>query len=1792
MEVRFPTMESLGGIPRISESELHDMAWKTKNELRSVPNLRYHVIGAEFDSLSKWKKTRAENLITEKKGFDIYTDDNTKRLVIWFANHCFDYGIDFRKLNIPRIFEDTYSLKKSPNVSEIRRKLNDYVILYDRLLHKQAVPIHLMTSDKVWERMFLESLASFFGDARNRIFRSSVIGSNSLFNVMKMSEIDRNSLVMVVPEKVLGFCIYDEIMELSLIIQTNKVCLMEYYKNHSMFDTENPEIYISRLKGLFATRAMERELKNHMEESKSNTVLEIAGVNDIVSYATTGGDAFAKSFAEKAMKGKLISTTDLIKQQIDGSILSAGVGEIDIPVNHIDSKMNESYMENVLNQSHTAFQGLTFANEFELIKKTCHLLLSKYGAFKVDMRFEMIISSMRDLKNEEDAVNEISKYEISSMFDSQITAKEKADKILKIMHKCDLRNNEKVDKILEKALITNRKERREDLEEHRVFKFPPDHMWECRRPEAIDRIFNGFMVAYERWNEKAHDRSGLTVIGVSHIKMNFMPMLSGGCLKDRIVEKIGKCVWVPKSTYRNPVCFWDCIAGALHPDDKMMRKSGNGKSKELVIASNTIRTKAYKAIGEEPKCEMVPLCDIPKFAKALELNIKVYTLVKEGDVMVRKLLVQHDARYPETVMMHLHLEKNEPGHYCLINSLVGYGQSSKDNALVECPRCGKGFGTDIASRYHKHVAKCEAVERGEVKRRFKERDFKKIKSIAHDILGYDILKEVAVYFDLESTLEPCERKDDPSDMREINRHEANGYVIKVWDHKNNCELIEFRRRVVDIHAGRKLVKYLESIEPKITALLEERWNKAYEEKVSKDVAKVILKKQAKAVNKKEGKLSKPRKSIQHDEPSLSRRLGSICYRIKREFLTIPVYTYNGGHYDYNLIIGHLRNRQILNVLSRGSDFLSFDYGGYRFLDCHNYVPQNYNLQAFANAFGRGEVKLVKDIFPYRYVRSFDDLETREWPSIKWFSSKMKGLVTVLPPEPKECEFRTKEQYIEAVAYHEGQKKKLIEFTKDYNERKALFENSCKADPSYNLGTYMLDYCEKDVDLLIAGMVGFAKTCQEAEGIDALKFCTVAQIAFTIFMCNYNKVSIKRVPNEESYDIIEKALYGGNCQMFKPHMVVKEGEIGLELDMTNMYGKAMRMVLPYAIEKGDESVLRNFIRWLMDGDKSFVDRYIHGRLSSEDLLHCGFVRANLSFTHTQQDRMKVFPPLPMKRVIDEKELSSFTLHRLEELMTQDKEVMKSEKLVYDFTPKISYDIYAPALKFLLVSDMVTIDNVVSYLPCKAGYVMAPFIEAMTDRRIKAQRMINEGKMLMKEGNIEEVKKGEELKKKGETLKDFYKLINNSAYGKTIQDDEKFHKTVISTRAVDNAKYLNRYIVNDCKVIAKPSNEYENDEGMCSFSAINPLVTIKAPRHMGAGILWNSKMIMLNFLYNCLLVYCPDTEIYYTDTDSVHIKMKYVPAPKEMVEEVCKKFTVNERSGDVIASLYARFPEDIRKKFFPEDKDDIVAGKMKVDQIFFPGAEGIYLKAKTYIEANAVEDSMKIDKVRDKGVSLRQNADILILSHYREVLYRSKAFKGENEMIRKIQSKTGQYMAGVVQSKWVLDPFNDKRYEVVNEDGTIVTYPYGYYKLEGNKYGNLIYNIQHRIYGFLSKHEPLKPYLHKIKEVRNLTGLDGEGLKNHLECQFVEGMHWGNYGLKHAGWNIDHIIPVSSLKRAIRKDESVNEEELDKILAEVCNYKNLRPMWKAENSAKGGAARAENQKKKEKAMPQQARIVSIP
>jgi hypothetical protein len=94
--------------------------------------------------------------------------------------------------------------------------------------------------------------------------------------------------------------------------------------------------------------------------------------------------------------------------------------------------------------------------------------------------------------------------------------------------------------------------------------------------------------------------------------------------------------------------------------------------------------------------------------------------------------------------------------------------------------------------------------------------------------------------------------------------------------------------------------------------------------------------------------------------------------------------------------------------------------------------------------------------------------------------------------------------------------------------------------------------------------------------------------------------------------------------------------------------------------------------------------------------------------------------------------------------------------------------------------------------------------------------------------------------------------------------------------------------------------------------------------------------------------------------------------------------------------------------------------------------------------------------------------------------------------------------------------------------------------------IIKNLASRTKNILVKNNIKKEYTHM-----ELIGCSSDELKLHLEIQLKNNMNFDNYG----EWEIYHIKPISLFNLN-------NENEL----LECFNYKNLQPLWRAENRRK--------------------------
>ena len=114
---------------------------------------------------------------------------------------------------------------------------------------------------------------------------------------------------------------------------------------------------------------------------------------------------------------------------------------------------------------------------------------------------------------------------------------------------------------------------------------------------------------------------------------------------------------------------------------------------------------------------------------------------------------------------------------------------------------------------------------------------------------------------------------------------------------------------------------------------------------------------------------------------------------------------------------------------------------------------------------------------------------------------------------------------------------------------------------------------------------------------------------------------------------------------------------------------------------------------------------------------------------------------------------------------------------------------------------------------------------------------------------------------EAVKNLFKLLNNSVYGKTMENMRKRIKIRLITNEKDFLKYVSRptYI------------GYINfDKNLVAIHEKKELLTLNKPIYVGNAILELSKLAMYKFYYDFVKKKCKNPKLLFTDTDSLCIE----------------------------------------------------------------------------------------------------------------------------------------------------------------------------------------------------------------------------------------------------------------------------------------------------------------------------------
>ena len=260
------------------------------------------------------------------------------------------------------------------------------------------------------------------------------------------------------------------------------------------------------------------------------------------------------------------------------------------------------------------------------------------------------------------------------------------------------------------------------------------------------------------------------------------------------------------------------------------------------------------------------------------------------------------------------------------------------------------------------------------------------------------------------------------------------------------------------------------------------------------------------------------------------------------------------------------------------------------------------------------------------------------------------------------------------------------------------------------------------------------------------------------------------------------------------------------------------------------------------------------------------------------------------------------------------------------------------------------------------------------------------------------------------KDFFKLMNNSVFGKTMENLRKR----IDVRLVTNEKKLDKLTSKPTFVSSKIFNK-----NLMAVHKVKETLTLNRPAYVGMCILDLSKMLMYDFHCNYIKKkYNNRARLLFSNTDS----LTYEIEAEDLYKDFWNDKDMFDNSDYSESSPYQR---NVNKKIIGKSKD-------KACGILI--TEFIGLKSKMY---SYVKDNEKGGRTAE---GIKKNAIMNNIRHedHKNTLINNEQMHQKMKTIRSQRHQLSSYEINKVS----LSCFDDKRY--IHDNGTS-SYAYGHYKI---------------------------------------------------------------------------------------------------------------------------------------------------
>ena len=320
------------------------------------------------------------------------------------------------------------------------------------------------------------------------------------------------------------------------------------------------------------------------------------------------------------------------------------------------------------------------------------------------------------------------------------------------------------------------------------------------------------------------------------------------------------------------------------------------------------------------------------------------------------------------------------------------------------------------------------------------------------------------------------------------------------------------------------------------------------------------------------------------------------------------------------------------------------------------------------------------------------------------------------------------------------------------------------------------------------------------------------------------------------------------------------------------------------------------------------------------------------------------------------------------------VDKIDKLICSFKPKRHYVVHYKNLKQYLEEGMI-LKKVHRGMKYYRSPWMEPYIRKNTDLRKSASNAFE---------------------------KDFFKLMNNSVFGKRIENIRKRQNVVL----VDNKQLAN-------KLSSKPNFERVTifDENLVACHMKKTEVYFNKPIFVRQAILDISKTLMFDFHYNYIRKkYGDKAELLFTDTDSLMYLIQTKDFYKDIKKDVKRKFDTSDYPENHSSGIKT----GVNKKVIGKFKDE-AAGKQITHFV------GLRPKLYTY----KIEEQG--EKRKKKGVKKYVIKKSLSFDDYKKCLFTEEEVMKEMNNIR---SKNHEIFS-ITVNKVALSANDNKRFICPNK-----------------------------------------------------------------------------------------------------------------------------------------------------------------